>query len=157
MTAHTGSALTTSAWSRIYGLGTVYAKTLRDSRLAFIIAAGLLGGLALAMGAAIPTVFPTPEARLEIDNLIGGMPPQMVDFFGKPVGLGTFGGYLTWKYGLVFVLATSLWSIMALSGTLASEASRGSLDIVATMPFGKRRIAVEKLAAHLTADRKSVV
>jgi ABC-2 type transport system permease protein len=152
MTAHTGSvSTTTSAWSRIYGLGTVYAKTLRDSRLAFIIAAGLLGGLALAMGAAIPTVFPTPDSRLEIDKLIGGMPPQMVDFFGKPVGLGTFGGYLTWKYGLVFVLTTSLWSILALSGTLAGEASRGSLDIVATMPFGKRRIAVEKLAAHLTA------
>jgi ABC-2 type transport system permease protein len=136
--------------SRFYGLGSIYAKTLRDSRLSFIIAAGLLGGLALAMGAAIPTVFPTPDSRLEIDKLIGGMPPQMVDFFGKPVGLGTFGGYLTWKYGLIFILATSLWSILALSGTLAGEASRGSLDIVATSPFGKRRIAVEKLAAHLT-------
>ena len=29
-------------WSRIYGLGTVYAKTLRDSRLAVIIVGGLL-------------------------------------------------------------------------------------------------------------------
>jgi ABC-2 type transport system permease protein len=140
-----------SGLSRFYGLGSIYAKTLRDSRLAFIIAAGLLGGLSLALGAAIPSVFPTPDSRLEIDKLIGGMPPQMVDFFGKPVGLGTFGGYLTWKYGLIFVLATSLWSILALSGTLAGEASRGSLDIVATAPFGKRRIAVEKLTAHLTA------
>ena len=139
-----------STWSRIYGFGTIYAKTIRDSRLAFIIAAGLLGGLSLAMGAAIPSVFPTPASRLEIDQLIGGMPSQMVDFFGKPVGLGTFGGYLTWKYGLVFVLATSLWSILALSGTLAGEAGRGSLDIVAASPFGKRRIALEKLAAHLT-------
>jgi ABC-2 type transport system permease protein len=139
-----------SGLSRIYGFGSIYAKSIRDSRLAFIIAAGLLGGLSLAMGAAIPSVFPTPEARLEIDTLIGGMPPAMVDFFGKPVGLGTFGGYLTWKYGLVFVLATSLWSILSLSGTLAGEASRGSLDIIATAPFGKRRIALEKLAAHLT-------
>jgi ABC-2 type transport system permease protein len=39
---------------------------------------------------------------------------------------------------------------MALSSTLASEASRGSLDFVAVTPFGKRRIALEKLAAHLT-------
>jgi ABC-2 type transport system permease protein len=139
-----------STWSRIYGLGSIYGKTLRDSRLAFIIAAGLLGGLALVMGAAISTVFPTPESRLEVDALIGGMPPQMVDFFGEPVGLGTLGGYMTWKYGLVFVLATSIWSILGLSSTLAGEATRGSLDIVAAAPFGKRRIALEKLTAHVT-------
>jgi ABC-2 type transport system permease protein len=135
---------------RLYGFGSVYGKTIRDSRLAFIIAAGLLGGLSLVMGAAISSVFPTPESRTEVNNLIGGMPPQMVDFFGKPVGLGTLGGYLTWKYGSVFVLATALWSILGLSGTLAGEASRGSLDLVAVTPFGRRRIAVEKLAAHIT-------
>ncbi|MFI5255418.1 MAG: hypothetical protein ACHQ15_08180, partial [Candidatus Limnocylindrales bacterium] len=139
-----------SAVSRIYGLGSIYGKTIRDSRLAFIIAAGLLGGLALVMGAAISSVFPTPASRLEVNALIGGMPPQMVDFFGKPEKLGTLGGYLTWKYGLLFVLTTSLWSILALSGTLAGEARRGSLDLVAVAPFGKRRIALEKLAAHLT-------
>jgi len=139
-----------SPWSRVYGFGSIYAKTIQDSRLAFIIAAGLLGGLVLALGAAIPSVFPTAAARLEIDKLIGGMPAQMVTFFGKPEKLGTFGGYLTWKYGLVFVLVTGLWSILALSSTLAGEASRGSLDVVATTPFGKRRIALEKLAAHLT-------
>jgi ABC-2 type transport system permease protein len=151
MTAHAVVAgARPSGLSHFYGLGSIYAKTTRDSQLAFLIAAGLLGGLSLAMGAAIPSVFPTPASRVEIDKLIGGMPPQMVDFFGKPVGLGTFGGYLTWKYGLVFVLTTSLWSILALSGTLAGEAGRGSLDMVATTPFGKRRIALEKLAAHLT-------
>jgi ABC-2 type transport system permease protein len=151
MTASTASApIRTSTVNRIYGFGSIYAKTIRDSRLAFLVAAGLLGGLSIALGAAIPSVFPTPASRLEIDKLIGGMPPQMVDFFGKPVGLGTFGGYLTWKYGLVFVLTTSLWSILALSGTLAGEAGRGSLDMVATTPFGKRRIAIEKLAAHVT-------
>jgi ABC-2 type transport system permease protein len=140
----------TSAISRWFGFGTVYGKTMRDSRLAFLIAAGLLGGLSLAMGAAISTVFPTPEARQEVDQLIGGIPAQMVNFFGKPVGLGTLGGYLTWKYGLTFIVATSLWSILALSSTLAGEASRGSLDLIATTPFGKRRIAIEKVAAHLT-------
>jgi len=151
MTTATVQLTRTSSLSRLYGLGSIYGKTIRDSRLAFIIAAGLLGGLPLVMGAAISTVFPTPAARLEVDTLIGGMPPQMVDFFGKPVGLGTLGGYMTWKYGLVFVIATSIWSILGLSSTLAGEAGRGSLDIVATAPFGKRRIAIEKLAAHLTS------
>ncbi len=147
----TAPALTRiSPVSRVYGFGSIYGKTIRDSRLAFIIAAGLLGGLSLVMGAAISSVFPDPASRTEVNKLIGGMPPEMVDFFGKPVALGTLGGYLTWKYGLVFVLATSLWSMLGLSSTLAGEAGRGSLDLVAATPFGKRRIAIEKVAAHVT-------
>ena len=139
---------------RLYGFGSIYGKTIRDSRLAFIIAAGLLGGLSVALPAAIGTVFPTPAARLEINSLIGGMPASMVNLFGNATlmgaKLGTLGGYLTWKYGSLFILGTGLWSILALSGTLAGEAARGSLDFVAAAPFGKRRIALEKLAAHLT-------
>jgi ABC-2 type transport system permease protein len=141
---------TISFRSRIMGFGSIYGKTIRDSRLAFIIAAGLLGGMALVMGAAIGTVFPTPLARLEIDKLIGAMPASMVNLFGKPDKLGTLGGYMSWKYGAMFALGTALWSIMALSGTLAGEAGKGSLDLVAATPFGKRRIALEKLAAHVT-------
>ncbi len=136
--------------SRIYGFGSIYAKTIRDSRLAFIIAAGLLGGLALFMGAAISNVFSTPASRLEVNALIGSMPADLVNLFGKPVKLGTLGGYMTWKYGAVFALGASLWSIFALSGTLAGEAGRGSLDLVAAAPFGRRRIALEKLAGHVT-------
>ncbi len=135
---------------RLIGLGSVYGKTIRDSRLSFIIAAGLLGGMALLMGAAVPTIFPTPQARQEVDALIGAMPASMVNLFGQPVGLGTLGGYMTWKYGAIFAMGTALWSLMALSSTLATEARRGSLDMVATTPLGKRRIAVEKLSGHLT-------
>ena len=135
---------------RLYGFGSIYGKTIRDSRLAFIIAAGLLGGMALVMGVAISNVFPTPASRLEVDKLIGSIPASMVNIFGKPEKLGTLGGYMSWKYGAIFALGTGLWSILALSSTLASEASRGSLDFVAVTPFGKRRVALEKLAAHLT-------
>ena len=135
---------------KLYGFGSIYGKTIRDSRLAFIIAAGLLGGMALVMGVAISQVFPTPATRLEVDKLIGSMPASMVNLFGKPEKLGTLGGYMSWKYGAVFALGTALWSILALSSTLAGEASRGSLDFVAAAPFGKRRIALEKLAGHLT-------
>ncbi len=139
---------------RIYGFGSIYGKTIRDSRLAFIIAAGMLAGLSLVLGAAIGTVFPTSQTRLDLNALVGSMPAQMVNLFGNTTlmgaKLGTLGGYVTWKYGATFALGTALWSILALSGTLAGEAARGSLDLVATSPFGKRRIAVEKLAAHLT-------
>jgi ABC-2 type transport system permease protein len=156
MTAGTGARPPISAVpampliSRIYGFGSIYGKTIRDSRFAFLVVAGLFGGLSLFMGAAIRNVFPTPESRHAVDALIGTMPPEMVDLFGKPVGLGTLGGYLTWKYGAVFTMGAAIWSIMALSGTLAGEAARGSLDFVGATAFARRRIAIEKVAAHLT-------
>jgi ABC-2 type transport system permease protein len=139
---------------RLYGFGSIYGKTIRDSRLAFIIAAGLLGGMALVMGLAVSNIFPTPAARLEVDALFGNIPESMMRLFGNVdlIGaqVGTLGGYVTFKYSAMFALGTAVWSILALSGTLAGEARRGSLDFVAAAPFGKRRIALEKLAAHLT-------
>jgi ABC-2 type transport system permease protein len=139
---------------RLYGFGSIFGKTMRDSRLAFIIAAGLLGGMALVMGAAVATIFPTPASRLQVDALFGSIPEAMTRLFGNVelIGskVGTLGGYITFKYSAVFALGTAVWSILALSGTLAGEAARGSLDFVATAPFGKRRISLEKLAAHLT-------
>jgi ABC-2 type transport system permease protein len=138
---------------RLYGFGSIFGKTMRDSRLAFIIAAGMLGGMALVMGAAVATIFPTVEARLEVDALFGSIPATMMRLFGNVdlIGakVGTLGGYITFKYGAIFALGVALWSILALSGTLAGEARRGSLDFVAAAPFGKRRIGLEKLAAHL--------
>ena len=71
--------------------------------------------------------------------------------------LDTLGGYMTYKYGFFFAFLAGLWSILALSGTLAGEARRGSLDFVAATPLGKRRVALEKLAAHLTAMAVSMV
>ncbi|HEY5629977.1 MAG TPA: hypothetical protein VIR16_10755, partial [Candidatus Limnocylindrales bacterium] len=139
---------------RVYGLGSIYGKTIRDSRLSFIIAAGLLAGMALVMGAAVSSIFPSAAARTALDSLFGGIPASMLRLFANVDGMGakvgTLGGYITFKYGLIFAMGVALWSIFALSGTLAGEARRGSLDIVATTPFGKRRIAIEKVAAHLT-------
>lgn len=136
--------------SRLYGFGSIYGKTIRDSRLAFIIAAGVLGGMMLVAGAAVGGVFPTAESHHEVDKLIATIPSSMSGLFGNPVKVGTLGGMMNWKYGPFFALGAGLWSILALSGTLAGEASRGSLDFVASAPFGKRRLAIEKLTAHLT-------
>ena len=85
-----------------------------------------------------------------MDELVGTIPPSMAGLVGNPSKVGTLGGFINWKYGPFFALGAGLWSILALSGTLAGEARRGSLDFVAAAPFGKRRIALEKLAAHLT-------
>ncbi|HTC85350.1 MAG TPA: hypothetical protein VK656_01510, partial [Candidatus Acidoferrum sp.] len=146
-----------STFSRIYGFGSIYAKTLRDSRLAFIIIAGLLGGLMLVAGGAIGSAFSTLQSRQEMAKLAGDLPPILQGLAGKPVHVETLGGYLSWKYGPFFIFIAALWSILALSGTLASEARRGSLEFVAAAPFGRRRLALEKLSAHLTAMAGVVV
>jgi ABC-2 type transport system permease protein len=88
--------------------------------------------------------------RQEVASLVATVPPVMAGMAGNPVDVDTIGGFITWKYGPFFALLVGLWSILALSGTLAGEAQRGSLDFVAASPFGKRRVALEKLAAHVT-------
>jgi ABC-2 type transport system permease protein len=142
--------------SRFYGLGSIYAKTMRDSRLAFIVAAGLMGGIMLVVSAAITKAYPTAESRVELASLATSLGAAS-GIAGKAVNVGTMGGYVQWKYGSFFLLIAAIWSIMALSGTLASEARGGSLDFVAASPFGKRRIALEKVTAHLTAMTLTVV
>jgi ABC-2 type transport system permease protein len=137
-----------SLWSRFYGLGSVYAKTLRDSRLAVIIVAGLILGLMVYGWYAIPMVI---TDRTQGAKLIQDLPPILKGMGGNPVNIDRIGGYISWKYGPFFAIVAGLWSILALSGTLAAEARKGSLDIVASSPFGKRRLALEKLAAHVTA------
>ena len=142
-----------SPWSRVYGFGSVYAKTLRDSRLTFLVIAGILGGLMLVAGAGVGSVYATPQSRQDLARLaieLAGTSPVILGLVGNPVNVGTLGGYVLWKYGPVFVYVASIWSIVALSGTLAAEARRGSLDFVAAAPFGRRRLALQKLAAHLT-------
>jgi ABC-2 type transport system permease protein len=136
--------------SRVYGFGSIYAKSVRDSRLAFIIVAGVLGGMMLVAGAGVGSVYSTLESRADIVRLATEIPPILQGLSGPPVNVGTIGGYMAWKYGPYIVFIASIWSILVLSGTLASEARRGSLEFVASAPFGRRRLALEKLAAHVT-------
>src|SRR3954451_24160734 len=158
MTATVGQApsaptrTTVRPLSRVYGLGTVYAKTLRDSRLAVLIVAGMMFILLVSSGVAFGRAYATPEARQDLANLVSSLPAAMQGVYGNPfpANITTLGGSTQWKSGASMGLLAALWSILALSGTLAREARRGSLDFVATAPLGMRRIALEKLAAHLT-------
>ena len=50
-----------------------------------------------------------------------------------------------------------LWPVIALSGTLAGEAAKGSLDLLASTPQSRRTIALEKLAGHVTAVTLSML
>jgi ABC-2 type transport system permease protein len=147
-----GARTVVSPFSRIYGLGSVYAKTLRDSRLAVIIVGGLLGIMMISSGVAFGDAYATVQSRKELAALVSSLPPALAGVYGNPfpVNMTALGGSIGWKTAASMGLMVALWSILALSGTLAGEIRRGSLDLVAATPLGMRRIALEKLAAHLT-------
>ena len=159
MTAELGRAapraVTTPAplISRIYGLGSVYGKTLRDSRLAILIMSGLLSSLVLAAGADYGKTYATAEARAGFVNLVHHLPAVIAGMYGNPspANLATLGGMISLKDAASAAVICGLWSIFALSSTLAKEAKQGSLEFVLVTQLGPRLIAFEKLAAHVTS------
>jgi ABC-2 type transport system permease protein len=139
-----------SLWSRIYGFGSIFGKTIRDSRRATILVGAVLGLLLIAVSKAIVSQFATVESRQEIVTVIQSVPPILQGLAGKVTfNVGTLGGYLQYKYGTFFPIVASLWSILALSGTLAAEARRGSLEFLAAEPITRRRLALQKLFGHI--------
>jgi len=138
--------------SRIYGFGSLYGKTMRDSRRAVIGISLVLGLLLVAVSFAIVKEFTTPESRQQLVAVVAAVPAILQGLAGKAVNVGTLGGYLQYKYGSFFPIIVSLWAILALSATLAAEARRGSLEFVAANAMTRRRIALEKLFGHLTGQ-----
>lgn len=135
--------------SRAVGLGSVFGKTIRDSRRATIIVGGAIGILLLVVAGGIISQFGTVEARREIGSIVDAVPPVMQGLAGKPVNVETLGGYIQYKYGGFLPLVTGLWSILALSSTLAGESRRGSLDFLLAAPISRRRIAWQKIGGHV--------
>ena len=149
MTGETTRLTPVSPLSRAFGLGSVFGKTLRDSRRATLIVGIAIGLLLVVVAGGIISQFDTVEARQEIGNIVDAVPPIMQGLAGKPVNVETLGGYIQYKYGGFLPLVTGLWSILALSATLAGETRRGSLDIVLAGPISRRRVAWEKVLGHV--------
>lgn len=141
-----------SLFSRIYGLGSIYGKTMRDSRRAVIAISVVLALLLIGVSYTIVQEFNTPESRQQLVAVVAAVPAILQGLAGKAVNVGTLGGYLQYKYGTFLPEITSIWAIIALSGTLAVEARRGSMEFVAATAATRRRIALQKLFAHLTGQ-----
>ncbi|MGH7764257.1 MAG: ABC transporter permease subunit [Candidatus Dormibacteraceae bacterium] len=123
----------------------IYLKTLRDYRIP-ILGWGLgMGFLMLTIYAAFPSVIATPEAKASVIAL-----GSSFSWLAEPLKLDTAGGYATWKYGLTILLVV-LWPIMAHTGMLRGEEDRGSLDALLSLPRGRVRVALEKVAAMWSA------
>ena len=139
--------------SRVVGLGSVYGKTLRDSLRAALVV-GLVTGLFM-FGTGAPygaaPEFATVELRRQFIAGLTSLPLAIRGLLGEPIHIEVLGGFLSWRIGNFLPVLLGLWPVLALSGTLAGEAASGSLDLLASTPQGRRMIALQKLAGHITA------
>src|SRR5260370_2188721 len=123
----------------------IYLKTLRDFRVA-ILGWGVGMGLAtFEVQATVGSLVSTPAARATLVSLASSFA-----WNADPVAVDTVGGYATWKVGIFFLLV-AIWPLMAGSLLLRGEEERGSLDVLLSLPRGRARVALEKLASVGTA------
>ena len=138
-------------WSRVMGLRSIYAKTVRDSRRAALVVGGLGGLFMLATGAPYGTEFGSMALRQTFIAGMTALPAALRGLLGEPIHIETLGGFISWRVGNSLPVILGLWSVLALSGTLAGEAAKGSLDLLASTPVSRRSMALQKLAGHVTA------
>jgi ABC-2 type transport system permease protein len=144
-------------WSRVMGLRSIYAKTVRDSRRAALVVGGLGGLFMLATGAPYGVQFGTMALRQTFIVGMTALPAAFRGLLGEPIHIETLGGFVSWRVGNSLPVILGLWSVLALSGTLAGEAAKGSLDLLASTPQSRRSIALQKLGGHVTALAAAMV
>jgi ABC-2 type transport system permease protein len=123
----------------------IYLKTLRDFRIATLGWGVGMGLLMYVVLVAVPSLIATPAARASVVSLGGTF-----SWLAEPIALDTPGGYVTWKYGLT-VLIIAIWPLLVCSRMLRGEEERSSLDALLSLPRGRVRVVLEKLAAVWTA------
>lgn len=133
------------------GPRSIFAKGLRDSRRSILIAGLGMGLMALFLGMILAQQFPTAADREQLVAEMRLLPPAISGLLGEPINIGHLGGFMSWRYGNFMPVMFGIWSVLALSGTLAGEARGGSLEVLAGTPVSRRRIALEKIAVHLVA------
>jgi hypothetical protein len=72
------------------------------------------------------------------------LPEIFQGMLGQPIGLERLGGFISWRIMNFLPVVYGIWAIIALSGTLAGELARGSLDVVVATPLARRRVAIQK-------------
>ena len=140
-----------STLSLVYGLGSVFGKSLRDSRWAIVGFFVVLVLIEAATVGAYVGEFDTLEKRLALAAQMGALPPMFAGLLGAPFCIETLPGFLSWRSLGFMPVVVGVWSIIALSGTIAGEASRGSLELLVSTPRRRSTIAVQKAAAHACA------
>jgi len=137
--------------SRLFGLGSVFGKGVRDARRTILIIAGLLTVLVVVVASQVALEYGTSAERLALAAQMGALPEIFQGMLGDPLRIETLGGFLSWRVFGFMPVMVGIWSVVALSGVLAGELARGSLEVVAAGPISRRRLALEKLGSHAAA------
>jgi ABC-2 type transport system permease protein len=140
-----------STASRVYGLGSVFGKGLRDSRSA-ILGFGIGIGLVMVVTASqVAVEFSDAASRSALAAQMAMLPDVMRGLLGEPLNIETLGGFMAWRTLGIMPIIVGIWSLLNLSGTIGREAATGSLDFVLAAPLGRTAIALQKVGAHLVA------
>jgi ABC-2 type transport system permease protein len=140
-----------SARARLVGLGSIFGKTFRDSRRTALVIGALLVLIVIATASQIALAFETPAKRASFAFEMSQLPAIFEGMLGTPIAIDKLGGFLSWRVINFFPILLGIWSTVALSGVLAGEVARGSMDMLAVGRFARRRIALEKLGGYLLA------
>jgi ABC-2 type transport system permease protein len=137
--------------ARLAGLGSVFGKSFRDSRRTAIALGALYALIAVVTAFSIVQEFDTVAERTAMARQLSALPAVFQGLLGEPIAIDTLGGFVSWRLFNFIPVVYGIWAIVALSGTLAGELARGSLDVLASTPLVRRRLAVEKVLAYLVA------
>jgi ABC-2 type transport system permease protein len=137
--------------SRVYGLGSVFGKSLRDSRVTLLVFGVVLAGIMALTASQVAAEFGDAASRAAMAAQMQMMPEAIRGLLGRPVNIETLGGFLSWRTLGIMPVIVGIWSLVALSGTLAREAASGSLEFVVASPQSRRSVALQKLGAHVVA------
>jgi ABC-type transport system involved in multi-copper enzyme maturation permease subunit len=137
--------------ARLLGLGSIFGKSFRDSRRTALLLGGLFALVFIVTAAQIAEQFGTVEDRVKMAAELAGLPAVFQGLLGEPIGIEHLGGFMSWRILNFMPVTLGIWSIVAMSGLLGAEVSRGSMDLVASAPIRRARIALQKLLGYLVA------
>lgn len=138
-----------SAAKRLFGLGSVFGKSVRDGRWISLGLGLLYAVIVVAIASQVAVEFDSVAKRQLIAAQLSALPAVFQGMLGAPVGIDRLGGFLSWRALNFLPVMYGIWAIVALAGTLAGELASGSLDVVASTPLVRRRLAIEKVLAYL--------
>ena len=153
----TGALLQPTTRARLFGLGSVFGKSVRDSRRTAIALGIVFSLFVVATAAQVAADFPSLLARQTFARQLSALPAVFQGMLGEPIRIDTLGGFVSWRIFNFLPVMFGIWSVVALSGTLAGELARGSLDPLAATSVARRRLAIQKVLGFLAAVTLGVV
>jgi putative exporter of polyketide antibiotics len=136
---------------RLFGLGSIFGKTFRDSRRAALIVGVVTALILVVTAAALAAEFDTVQKRVAVAAQLGSLPAVFQGMLGDMIHIERLGGFLSWRTINFLPIILGIWTVVAMSGLLAGELARGSLDFLASTPRNRARIALEKIGGYLLA------